>query len=292
MLFFQSELVVGDTNQIVQTAQIVQGLNQENHVSAVFNTSPNTIFINRNSQNQICTPLLEDSDSTNNSLASSSGMGGNRDCAGISAEEENSLTSFEGVLLNGAPNIEIDNQEDSMDTKDKPLMLADLLERKIDKEPMMNGILGKKDLVENHIKKVLKESPEDSKVKFEIPEDALIEKAQGIKRSLSENSEVDSKKLKFSNGTSSPDFPIEGATLDSSNNVKTETENVKDVKSEEEDEKVVVSSTAANLYAALAADIIEDETDLEDVKEEIKPIKQEVVKSEPEQQPSKFFFFL
>lgn len=236
--FFQSELVVGDTNQIVQTAQIV--LNQENHVSAVFNTTPNTIFLNKNSQNQICTPLLENSDSTNNSLASSSGIGGSRDCVGISAEEENSLTSFEGVLLNGAPSMEMDSQEDSMDTKDKPLMLADLLERKIDKDPMMNGILGKKDLMENHIKKVLKESPEDSKVKFEMPEDALTEVSQGIKRSLSECSEVDWKKLKFSNGTSSPDFPIEGGSLDSSSNVKTENQDVKDVKSEEEDEKVVV----------------------------------------------------
>lgn len=52
------------------------------------------------------------------------------------------------------------------------------------------------------------------------------------------------------------------------------------------------SSTAANFYATLAADILEDDTDLEDVKEEIKPLKQEIVKNEPEQQPSKFEIYV
>lgn len=116
-------------------------------------------------QRNVCTPIGEDSDSTNNSLASSSGIGGSRDCSGVGAEEENSLTSFEGILLNGAPsNLDIDVQDDGsskdssgVSSKEKPLqtmMLADLLERKLDKEPVLNGILGKKDLVENHIKKV------------------------------------------------------------------------------------------------------------------------------------------
>lgn len=118
-------------------------------------------------QQQRYTPVVEDSDSTNNSLASSSGIGGSRDCSGVGPEEENSLTSFEGILLNGAPsNLDIDAQEDSssscgaggVGSKDKPLqsmMLADLLERKpSEKEPVMNGVLGKRDLVENHIKKV------------------------------------------------------------------------------------------------------------------------------------------
>lgn len=122
-----------------------------------------------NSSKRITVPTAvgEDSDSTNNSLASSSGIGGSRDCSGVGAEEENSLTSFEGILLNGVPsNLEIDTQEDgsskdstSVGSKEKlsqGMMLADLLERKVEKEPIMNGVLGKKDIVENHIKKVRK----------------------------------------------------------------------------------------------------------------------------------------
>ncbi|CAG2059898.1 unnamed protein product, partial [Timema podura] len=126
----------------------------------------------------------EDSDSTgNNSLASSS-----RDCSGLGASNvsstddgENSLTSFEGFLLNGIPNsIDIDAASNDSSSKDsvrsgviikpgcKSLMLADLLEKRVDKKepPILNGIVGKElrigdkglELVENHLEKVLKES--------------------------------------------------------------------------------------------------------------------------------------
>ena len=116
-------------------------------------------------QRNSSTPNADDSDSTNNSLASSSGISGGRDFSAVGPEEENSLTSFEGILQNGAPSsLDIDAQEDgsskdsnSFGSKEKPLqtmMLADLLERKVDKEPILNGAIGKKDLVENHIKKV------------------------------------------------------------------------------------------------------------------------------------------
>lgn len=205
------------------------------------------------------------------------------------------LTSFEGILLNGAPasnnNMDIDAQEDgsskdssSVSSKDKPLqsmMLVDLLERKVDKEPILNGVLGKNsinekemDLVENHIKKVLKESPTEMKLKTEMEggniiqnviqneasEDTLIEAPRGIKRSASESDELDIKKPKYSNGTMSPDPAVDSTTAEST---------VSSIKSEEQDddkdsEKATVSSTAANLYAALAADCIEDETDLEE----------------------------
>jgi len=131
---------------------------------------------------------VEDSDSTgNNSLASSS-----RDCSGTGAgnisstdDGENSLTSFEGLLLNGVPHsIDIDAASNDSSSKDsarsalqqqnpkpagtKSLMLADLLEKKVDKKepPILNGVLGKElrigekglELVENHLEKVLKES--------------------------------------------------------------------------------------------------------------------------------------
>lgn len=197
-------------------------------------------------------------------------------------------TSFEGILLNGAPasnNMDIDVQEDgsskdssSVSSKDKPLqnmMLVDLLERKVDKEPILNGVLSKNlinekemDLMENHIKKVLKESPTEMKIKpemeggnviqNEVSEDTLIEAPRGIKRSASESDELDIKKPKYSNGTMSPDPAVDSTTAEST---------VSSIKSEDDDkdsEKATVSSTAANLYAALAADCIEDEMDLEE----------------------------
>lgn len=282
----------------------------ENHISSTIKVCrPPTITVttaNKAIQRSTCTSIAEDSDSTNNSLASSSGIGGSRDCSGVGIEEDNSLTSFEGILLNGAPsNMDIDAQEDgsskdssSVTTKEKPLqsmMLADLLERKVDKEPILNGVLGKNsindkgmDLVENHIKKVLKESPTDIKIKSEVEEtevseDTLIEAPRGIKRSASELDEVDVKKVKYSNGTMSPDLAVDSTTAEST---------VSSIKSEEQDddkdnEKVTVSSTAANLYAALAADCIEDETDLDEnvnvsVKEEPITIKEPIaIKEEP-----------
>lgn len=101
----------------------------------------------------------EDSDSTgNNSLASSTGLG-NIGLGGISSTEDgdNSLTSFEG-LLNGMPNVdnplclnEDSNSKESLKgistnsiARNKPLMLADLLEKKIEKDlPLLNGAITK-----------------------------------------------------------------------------------------------------------------------------------------------------
>lgn len=125
------------------------------------------------------------------------------------------------------------------------------------------------DLVENHIKKVLKESPTDMKVKVElednmmqtdVSDDALIEAPRNMKRSANELNEVESKKPKYSNGTTSPDPAVDSTTVESTlSSIKSE-----DLDDDKDGEKATVSSTAANLYAALAADIIEDETDLED----------------------------
>jgi AT-rich interactive domain-containing protein 2 len=297
----QTEVNDNDSvNQIVaaSTTATVMINSTENHISfspakvcrPPLTTTVNvaTAIPNKTNQRMTCTSIAEDSDSTNNSLASSSGIGGSRDCSGVGVEEENMLTSFEGILLNGAPasnNMDIDAQEDgsskdssSVSSKEKPLqsmMLVDLLERKVDKEPILNGVLSKNsinekemDLVENHIKKVLKESPAELKMKSEnsnviqneVSEDTLIEAPRGIKRSASESDELEIKKPKYSNGTISPDPAVDSTTAEST---------VSSIKSEEQDddkdsEKATVSSTAANLYAALAADCIEDETDLEE----------------------------
>ncbi|XP_011052558.1 PREDICTED: AT-rich interactive domain-containing protein 2 isoform X6 [Acromyrmex echinatior] len=283
-----------NTNQIITSTTTVVNPT-ENHISSpakvcrppLTTVNVATAIPNKTNQRMTCTSIAEDSDSTNNSLASSSGIGGSRDCS-FRVEEENMPTSFEGILLNGAPtsnNMDIDAQEDgsskdssSVGSKDKPLqsmMLVDLLERKVDKEPILNGVLSKNsinekemDLVENHIKKVLKESPAEMKIKPEIEsgnviqnevsEDTLIEAPRGIKRSASESDELDIKKPKYSNGTMSPDPAVDSTTAEST---------VSSIKSEDDDkdsEKATVSSTAANLYAALAADCIEDEIDLEE----------------------------
>ncbi|XP_012541662.1 AT-rich interactive domain-containing protein 2 isoform X3 [Monomorium pharaonis] len=301
-----------NVNQIITSTATTVVNSTENHISSLpvkvcrppQTTTTTVATATPNKTNQRVTCIAEDSDSTNNSLASSSGIGGSRDCSFRGNEEENMPTSFEGILLNGAPtsnNMDIDAQEDgsskdssSVGSKDKPLqsmMLVDLLERKVDKEPILNGVLSKNsinekemDLVENHIKKVLKESPPtELKIKPEVQsgniiqneasEDTLIEAPRGIKRSASESDEMDIKKPKYSNGTMSPDPTVDSTTAEST---------VSSIKSEEQDddkdsEKATVSSTAANLYAALAADCIEDEMDLE---EQVN-VNKDTIKEEP-----------
>lgn len=239
---------------------------------------------------------IEDSDSTgNNSVASSTGVScSNAVSGGVSSTEdgENSLTSFEG-LLNGIPNsIDIDNpcNEDSnskdsvRNTTKKPLMLADLLEKKVEKDPpVLNGIVGKElrigdkglELVDNHISKILSKennspnidnkgvsvivSSEDSRTSDinsvnSVKDDSMdtSDVKLGVKRSAEEDiSEIETKRPALSsvivpnniNGSVTADSP-KPESVDSSN---------------DECPNASVSATAANLYAALAADALEDE---------------------------------
>lgn len=237
----------------------------------------------------------EDSDSIgNNSIASSSGLG-TVGIGGISSTEDgdNSLTSFEG-LLNGIPNIENVLNEDS-NSKDsskvassdiyKPLRLADLLEKKIEKNPpILNGALGKElrlgdksmDLVENHIEKVLnRDSSENNVVKNEIStEDEVYIKTETdidenemvaddiykkteiglrndekvcLKRSASEEIiEINAKKPLLSTN-------INGSLVDSPPPSSVSSSNGDD------STPATVSTAAAKLFADIAADILEDE---------------------------------
>ncbi|XP_044582232.1 AT-rich interactive domain-containing protein 2 isoform X4 [Cotesia glomerata] len=241
------KMEVNDETVTSSTPSVI--VSTENHIGQKVIRPPVTPkFI---TQKPYTPPVTEDSDSTNNSLASSSGIG--RDCSGV-AEEENSITSFEGILQNGAtPDLDQDSssKESSVSSRGKQnLMLADLLERKVDRE-LVNGVLKN---MENHVKKEVK-----LECGMSINDDAMIEAP--IKRS-SDSEENSVKKVKYSNGTSS---------WNENDSVNVES-TVSSIKSEEDqEEKVTVSSTAANLYAALAADIIEDENDLEEpVKEEPK----------------------
>ncbi|XP_018568229.1 AT-rich interactive domain-containing protein 2 isoform X2 [Anoplophora glabripennis] len=223
----------------------------------------------------------EDSDSIgNNSLASSSGLG-TVGIGGISSTEEgdNSLTSFEG-LLNGIPNMENPLNEDS-NSKDsvkivsseipmnKPLRLADLLEKKFEKSPpMLNGVLGKDlrlgektlDLVENHIEKALlsrdndPDKYEEVEIKTEIKQEIEIEETSekmclSLKRPATEEIvESEPKKLMLTanniNGSSMADSPAPESVSSSSNG---------------DEAPATVSTAAAKLFADMAADILEDE---------------------------------
>ncbi|XP_044020286.1 uncharacterized protein LOC122860511 isoform X2 [Aphidius gifuensis] len=270
----------------------------ENHTLNQKIIRPSTIITNKINQRIILAPIIaEDSDSTNNSLASSSGgIGGSRDCSGTGAEEDNnSLTSFEGILLNGAPsNLNIDAQEDSKNilTKEshmqQSIILTDLLEKKLDKEPIINGVLTKNSVNEKldipDIKKIIKqeiknECDSNNIIKQELLIDNKIIKttttaattaatttlqSRCIKRTKNDNESQIIKKVKYSNGTTSPNLQ------DTKLNIKSE--------EIQDDEKVTVSSTAANLYAALAADCIQDELDIDE------PIKEEPQQQQQQQQ--------
>ncbi|KAK9720447.1 RFX DNA-binding domain [Popillia japonica] len=218
----------------------------------------------------------EDSDSTgNNSLASSTGLG-HVGLGGVSSTEDgdNSLTSFEG-LLNGIPSLDNPLNDDS-NSKDslkssikKPLMLADLLEKKVEKDPMLlNGVLGKElrlgekglDLVENHIEKVLSkennmnESSIDTSGTNNLDKNNDVSK-QTLKRSASEElSEPDAKKIHLSNVNGNADSPAP-ESVSSSNGDDQPTEKV--------------STAAAKLFADMAADILEDEDEEELMQEAV-----------------------
>ncbi|XP_050518132.1 AT-rich interactive domain-containing protein 2 isoform X2 [Diabrotica virgifera virgifera] len=228
----------------------------------------------------------EDSDSLgNHSLASSSGIG-TVGIGGVSSTEDgdNSLTSFEG-LLNGVPNLDNPANDDS-NSKDsvrnvaseisinKPLRLADLLEKKFEKSPpLLNGTMGKDlrlgdrsmDLVENHIEKALsrdKEPHTEKPQKMEIVEvkdeplrDMLYQ--AGLKRSASEEMmEIEAKRpLLVSN--------VNGSTADSPAPDSSS--------SNGDDGPSTVSTAAAKLFADIAADILEDEDEEQLLQEAAQP---------------------
>lgn len=184
---------------------------------------------------------IEDSDSTgNNSLASSSGQRETSVAVSSTEDGENSLTSFEGLLLNGIPHsLDIESSASiegnkQKNTTCKPLMLADLLEKKSDKKeppPILNGVLGK-ELVENHLEKVLSNKEKEMINNLNKSESLNENPAQlGTKRPSTELPDAVEAKRPHLNGNASPESEVTEAP----------------------------SSSAANLYSALAASVLEDE---------------------------------
>lgn len=219
--------------------------------------------LSNNTKSKTPPVVNEDSDS----LSSTSGLA----AVGIvssTEENDNSLTSFEG-LLNGMPIVEetLNESSDSKDSVknpgseisiDKPLRLADLLEKKFDKSPtLLNGSLNKdlklsserSDLLENHIEKALIRE-NDIKVEEVKLEDVEIKQetldTKGIKRRASEDlDEVDVKKphlIANVNGTASNDLQAPDSSSPNG-----------------EERSSTVSTAAAKLFADFAADILEDE---------------------------------
>ncbi|KAK9875639.1 hypothetical protein WA026_009438 [Henosepilachna vigintioctopunctata] len=215
----------------------------------------------------------EDSDSIgNNSLASSTvGVGG------VSSTEDgdNSLTSFEG-LLNGVPNPDHPLNEDSNSkdstgeiSRNKPLRLADLLEKKVEKTApiILNGWLCKDrkltakglEMVENHIEKALvrdnKSEPvvkaKDNSEIIHIDVEEELQQHKAMKRPATQDiSEVDEKK---------PCIAEKGVV---NGNAPSPCPEVCTKEEEEEEEaagSATVSTAAAKLFADMAADILEDE---------------------------------
>ncbi|GLV39949.1 bicoid stability factor [Carabus blaptoides fortunei] len=250
---------------------------------------------------------IEDSDSTgNNSVASSTGISSSNVAlsGGISSTEdgENSLTSFEGILLNGIPHsIDIDAPcNDDSNSKDsirnvannpckKPLMLADLLEKKVDKDPpILNGVIGKElrigdkglELVDNHINKILNK---DNNASVESKEVSVIVSSENNgSDTVRTCQELNNSVSACNNKTSGTDvkLAVKRPAEDDISDVEAKkrnlqspsvivTNNVNGVDSPKPDSldsngddsgaNVSVSATAANLYASLAADVLEDE---------------------------------
>lgn len=221
--------------------------------------------LSNNNKSKILKIENDDSDSTgNNSLASSTGIG-NMGLSGISSTEDcdNSLTSFEGILLNGLPSIDnplnVNDDSNSKDSirnttmivKNKPLMLADLLEKKIDKDPpALNGVLGKElrigdkglELVENHIEKALSKENNTN--------DSSMENNANKRRATDDIVESEAKKPHLSTNNVSVNGSADSPAPDSVSSSNG---------GEDGGATSTVSTAAAKLFADIAADILEDE---------------------------------
>ncbi|XP_075234354.1 brahma associated protein 170kD isoform X2 [Lycorma delicatula] len=189
---------------------------------------------------------MEDSDSTGNNSLASSGIRDN--CSATGGEEgENSLTSFEG-FLNGVPHsLDVDDTT-SKDSAPKSLMLADLLEKTVEKNepPVLNGALRLGE-------RGLELSPPPNKQRPPTPVVAANNNNNSNNNNNNNNNNSNSNKRPNDDPSIEPDPKRLHVNGDATN--------------DEPPEEGSVSSTAANLYAALAADVVGEE----DMEEEQPP---------------------
>lgn len=219
------------------------------------------------------------------SMASSTGGPAGIGCVSSTEDGENSLASFDG-LINGIPSVEqhdtimlLNDSSDDSDTDDtttggrhvvikKPLMLADLLEKKVDRDPpIINGILSKElrigdkglQLVENHIDKVLGSA--DAPL---IQGGPIIDQVDGASDDKPEppksskkrpaedqqSSEMQQPKKLQRIGIIAQSPPLNDNSSNSNDNDDLHSSN-----------SGTVSTAAAKLFADFAADILEDEDD-------------------------------
>uniref|UniRef100_A0A0K8S4F2 AT-rich interactive domain-containing protein 2 n=1 Tax=Lygus hesperus TaxID=30085 RepID=A0A0K8S4F2_LYGHE len=212
---------------------------------------------------QATTINSEETGSTSNSMASISSSFGMRDNCSVTGEEgDNSMSSLDGFLLNGVPSALDLDDTNSKDSAPKSMMLADLLDKNVDRNepPVVNGSLriGEKglELIRNRVDErtsVLcstKSSLNGIETDLEISRDSLKRPSSGP------DCDTAAKKPHL-NGDIKEEttFKEEPVFKEEPKDVKEESKDVK----EEPPEEGNVSSTAANLYAAFAADALEDE---------------------------------
>ncbi|XP_073998819.1 brahma associated protein 170kD isoform X2 [Rhodnius prolixus] len=199
---------------------------------------------------QSCQTLSVSTEETASSNTSSSG---NRDNSGttvfnfvIAGEEgANSAgsSSLDGFLLNGIPNSLDLGDTTSKDFTPKSLMLADLLEKNIERRepPSLNGALR---LVERGLELV----HSGAQTAAGQMNGAVTMSMKSQNNTLSNTTATSNQDLKRPNTCAVNDVPLAKKVHLNG-----------DVKTKEPPEEGNVSSSAANLYAALAADALEDE---------------------------------
>uniref|UniRef100_T1HA71 Uncharacterized protein n=1 Tax=Rhodnius prolixus TaxID=13249 RepID=T1HA71_RHOPR len=193
---------------------------------------------------QSCQTLSVSTEETASSNTSSSG---NRDNSGTTAGEEGAnsagSSSLDGFLLNGIPNSLDLGDTTSKDFTPKSLMLADLLEKNIERRepPSLNGALR---LVERGLELV----HSGAQTAAGQMNGAVTMSMKSQNNTLSNTTATSNQDLKRPNTCAVNDVPLAKKVHLNG-----------DVKTKEPPEEGNVSSSAANLYAALAADALEDE---------------------------------
>ncbi|KAL1110322.1 hypothetical protein AAG570_007855 [Ranatra chinensis] len=232
-----------------ESENIVTSTVVENHVSRPPPLAPLSNTSRISNKTNLTSMAMEETDSTGNSIASSSGIRDNYSATG-GEEGENSMSSLDGFLINGVPNsLDVDDTT-SKDSTPKSMMLADLLEKNLEKNepPVLNGSLriGEKGLE-------LIQGKEERAINTNGSVDVNLNGTSGtVVIGVDQNLDLPKESLKR---------PAED-DREGENGAKKLHMNG-DIK-QEPPEEGNVSSTAANLYAALAADTLEDEP-IEDV---------------------------
>nr|XP_018917208.1 PREDICTED: AT-rich interactive domain-containing protein 2 isoform X2 [Bemisia tabaci] len=284
----------GTTSIVISSGMQTQAPGSNNNVKLVIENhgkgppqpnSPGAKSETSETSNQIAATVPLDQ---NNCVSSTAYADANETPTISIAESENSLSSFDNLIVNGVPNsLNVDSLTNktisigSLSSPNKSLMLADLLEKTIEKNdpPVLNGALR---ISDKGLELVDKEDGSNK---------SINEHRSVIKKTISTEHEtviVNSNNNSSSNNnvSSNPSNEVkqngskDGADSDKSSCVivGTKRPSSEEISQDEpkrphingnkspspeptEESEVKASSTAANLYAALAADLLSDSED-------------------------------